>query len=138
MALFSFSGPTELRFGDVIVSVGFELGVLLLGPDAWFAKTNVDWSLGIFLFPVWIFCGLISACLFYRDHDDVAIDPCYFRSLWAVIGGVVCWPICLLFRPSVADIAFVFLTFGLGPVVGFHIYRYFAKRKKDKDMEDER
>ena len=46
-----------------------------------------------------------------------------------MLGGLVSLPLCLIFRPSVAHLAFILFTFGLGPVVAFHSYRYMTNRK---------
>ena len=105
------------------------MAVLLFGPDQWFDHMNVDWLFGCFLFPVLIPFGMLSAWLYRRNHPEASLDPTYIRAWWSLTSGLVVLPICLIFRPALAHLAFISFTFGLGPVVGFQLFRYFTKPK---------
>jgi hypothetical protein len=91
---------------------------------------NIGWSFAIIVFPVSLFVGLVSSWLFYREHDVARIDPFYVRAWWSVLGGLVAWPVCLLLRPSVAHFAILAFAFGVGSVVGIHVYRRVAGRRR--------
>ena len=111
------------RIADAFVVAAF-LAVFLLAPDSVFAGTAMSWGMGLILFPVMFIAGFVSSWIYYRSHDPSCIDPFYTRAWPALIGGLVAWPICLIFRPSVADFAFIMFTFGAGPVLAFHVYRH--------------
>jgi len=127
-----FSAPKGLKIGDAILNAVFSTALFLFLPESVIQKTNVSWTFGFFLFPVSFVCGLISAWMYYRNNDSYSIDPFYIRALWAVIGGMIALPICLVFRPSFAHLAFILLTFGGGPVAAFHVYRRITKSKRDQ------
>ena len=91
---------------------------------------NADWVAGLIVFPVTLMAGLCSAWLYYGRHEAGSIDPFYIRAWWGFISGLVSLPVCLLFRPSIAALAFCFLTFGAGPVAGFHLFRHITRRKR--------
>jgi hypothetical protein len=84
------------------------------------------------LLPVFFGCGLLSAWLFYRKNESSAIDPFFVRSWMSLLGGLVALPICLVFRPSVADLAFIAPNFSLGPILGFHHYRSIIEPTKSR------
>ena len=120
--MISLSAPKSLKIGDVALSVGVALAVLLLPSDNCLRGNEVDWTMGLILFPVTLAAGLCSAWLYYRRHEITSIDPFSIRAWWSLISGLVALPVCLVFRPSVAPFAFAMLMFGAGPVAGFHIW----------------
>jgi hypothetical protein len=122
----------KLSRTEIFVSIVPLLAALLLGPDKWFQTMNINWLLGLFLLPVFFGCGLLSAWLFYRKNESSAIDPFFVRSWMSLLGGLVALPICLVFRPSVADLAFIALNFGLGPILGFPHYRSIIEPTKSR------
>ena len=125
--MISLSTPDRIKAADVIFGAVVLVAALLLIPDSELGKMNVDWLFGLFLLPITFLVGLLSSWIFYRNHDLTVIDPFYIRAWWGVGGGVVALPICLLVRPEVAHLAFICLTFGLGPVIAFHVYRHIKK-----------
>ena len=126
--MISLSAPEGLKTRHVVAGVVLSLAVFLLPPDSFFQGMNADWVAGLILFPVTLIVGFCSAWHYYGRHDTSSIDPFYLRAWWSLISGMVGLPVCLLFRPSVAALAFCFLTFGAGPVAGFHLSRRITRR----------
>ncbi len=124
-----FSTPKRVEVGDVALSTVVATAALLFCSDRWLASTHVTWPLGLFLLPLFGFGGFVSAWLFYRRQPRSVTDPFYIRAWWSLIGGLVALPVCLLFRPVAAPLAFIAFTFGLGPVIGFHVYRRLLRPK---------
>jgi hypothetical protein len=125
-----FSTPTRIDRDYVLISAVFYLALLLLAPDSVFQFMNTDWRLGFIVLPFTFFAGLASAWIFYRNNDSNRLDPFYIRAWGGLIGGLTALPICLLFRASVAHLAFIMFTFGAGPVLAFHAYRRITKHKR--------
>ncbi len=125
-----FSTPTRIERGDVLFSAAVFLAALLWAPDSVIQRMNTDWLLGFFLLPFTFFTGVASSWIFYRDNDSNRLDPFYIRAWWSLLGGLIALPFCLLFRPSVAHLAFIAFTFGSGPVLAFHAYRRITKHKR--------
>lgn len=121
-----------LKVGEVVFSAVALLAVLLFAPDKFIASMNVNWLLGlIVVLPSSFFAGLLSSSIYYRGHDLTCVDPFYTRAWWSLISGFFAYPVCLIFRPSVADLAFIAFTFGAGPVLAFHVYHRYRNDKPD-------
>lgn len=125
--MISLSTPDRIKVADVLFSAVVLVAALLLLPANELGKMNVDWLFGFFLLPITFLAGLLASWIFYRSHDWTVIDPFYIRAWWAVGGGVIALPICLLARPEVAHLAFICVSFGAGPVIAFHVYRRIKK-----------
>ena len=124
-----FVPPTQITTRDVALSSVILVALLLLAPESKLRDTIIPWSHSLLLFPVFLLCGLFSAWLFYGRHPRNEIDPFYIRAWWCLGSGLVALPVCLIFRPAAAHLAFLALVFGLGPVIGFHLYRRFTRRE---------
>ena len=121
--MISLTTPDRVKGGDVALSTILLVAVLLFAPDSLFKQMNVDWLLGLFILPLMFSAGLFSNWLYYRDHSLSDIDPFFIRAWWSLISGLIALPLCLLFRPSVAHLAFIVFTFGFAPVLAFYTFR---------------
>lgn len=118
--------PAGVKASDVALNTAILLGVLLFSSDASSARTNVSWSLGLFLYPLFLLVGVLAAWIHYRKHDATIIAPFYVRAWWALIAGAIALPVVAIFRSATAPLAFLVFLFGLGPVIGFQLYWRFA------------
>lgn len=133
---FSWSTAERVKIGDVVGSTLVLLIALLLPPEAELHRRKLlasgeDWplvlGLNAVLFLITFVAGLISAFLFYRTHDFAKRDPFCIRAWWSLISGLVALPICLIFRPCIAWLAFLAFIFGAGPVAAHRVFVSFRK-----------
>jgi hypothetical protein len=123
LSLPSLGTPTAVTTKHVVWGFVPFIAFLLFAPDLLIWNNGISWILGILLFPIFLLGGVLSAQLFYRHHPRNQLDPYCIRAWWALFGGAAATPICLIFRPLAAHYAFIMFCFGLGPVLGYRIYR---------------
>jgi len=99
------------------------VAAMILTPSSAFKTANVDWTLGVFLFPFFVAAGFLEKWLFYGKHDAGEVDPFYVRAWLGTISSAICLPLCWLFRPSFADLFFTAFSFNAGPVLAAYLYR---------------
>ncbi len=114
-----FSKPERVEASDVVLCTVTLLLECCLAPASMFEHQNMNWFGGlVIVFPVTFFAGWLVV---QRNHAF------YIHACWALIGGAVAWPFCLLVRPVAANFAFVVLTSGAGPVAVYHLLRRSTK-----------
>ncbi|MES2737584.1 MAG: hypothetical protein V4672_14775 [Verrucomicrobiota bacterium] len=126
-----YYAPDRVKPGDVLMTTAFLLLVLLYGlPDVHGFDLILKW----FVFPIdfltSFLIGLASSWFYHRKHRPTAMESHYIRCWWGFIGSVIAWPLCLIFRPSVAHLAFFTINWSAGLLLAFHVHRRLRKFQK--------
>jgi hypothetical protein len=100
------------------------VGILLFVPDNSLRKANPGWLESLFLFPLFAAAiGYASLFNLRRARNFKAAAKCYTDAFCIMVSGLVALPICLIFRPPFAPLAFVTFLMGAGTVLVFRLQR---------------
>jgi hypothetical protein len=115
------SEPTEIKRIDVILCAVLTSLIFIFGPIEIFLNYKAEWEVTALITPILICLGFFSARKSYKN-DPTKIDAFYIRSWWAMISGLVAFPLCYFLRKIALDFSIVLFFFGLGPIIGNFLF----------------
>lgn len=113
-----FDAPTKLKKGDTVIVIVFSIIAIMLVP----MEVTHNISLGDIAI-IFLLClvSFLIVCFFKKNISSML--PYYIRALWALIGGIVSFIVAMIFRQESFLLPLIVISFSLGQIVGFQIYR---------------